>query len=109
MPSLVPVSSSSRTTLSLSGASGNNSYNNQYGVYGDGYVQSLGHNHRGIEDMKRIEMSLKSGIDSEIAWALSLLTHMSIQPLIDLEQSPFLGNELIKYFVKPYQLIQEKI
>lgn len=108
MPSLVPVSSSSRTTLSLSGATGNNSYNNQYGVYGNGYVQSLGHNHRGIEDMKRIEMSLKSGIDSEIAWALSLLTHMSIQPLIDLEQSPFLGNELIKYFVKPYQLIQEK-
>ncbi|CAX44803.1 conserved hypothetical protein [Candida dubliniensis CD36] len=108
MPSLIPVSTSSRTTFPLSAGTGNNLYNNQYGAHGHGYTQSLGHNHRGIEDMKRIEMSLKSGIDSEIAWALSSLTLMSMQPLIDLEHSPFLGNELIKYFSKPYQLIQEK-
>ncbi|KAG2731552.1 hypothetical protein G9P44_005139 [Scheffersomyces stipitis] len=53
-------------------------------------------------------MSLKSGIDSEIKWALSTLTRVSLHPTFSLEAIPYFGHELIKYFIKPYQLILEK-
>ncbi|KAK6460913.1 chromatin remodeling protein [Scheffersomyces coipomensis] len=68
----------------------------------------IGYGHRGVEDIHRIIMSLKSGIESEVKWALTTLTRISLQGQLNLESSPFIGSELIKYFIKPYQWFLEK-
>ncbi|RCK55576.1 Chromatin structure-remodeling complex subunit RSC9 [Candida viswanathii] len=112
MPSLVPITSSSRITVPLNGNGSNtvpgNYYGSQLGGYGYGGGQNPGSGHQGIDDLRRIDMSLRSGLESEVTWALSLLTRFTIQPSIALEGDPFLGHELIRYFTKPYQLLNEK-
>ncbi|MCP8717381.1 MAG: hypothetical protein M5E90_08160 [Asgard group archaeon] len=112
MPSLVPITTSSRVTVSLNGNTPNNVpgnyYGNQYNGYGFGANQAPGSGHQGIDDLRRIVMSLRSGLDSEVTWALSLLTRYTIQPSLSLEGDPFLGHELMKYLIKPYQLLNEK-
>lgn len=82
--------------------------------YGSGSVflnqtTYIGTGHHGTSVMNRIIMSLQSGLESEVSWALSYLTQISCtEPLsIELEVMPYLGTELIKYFVKPFQLIVE--
>ncbi|RLV96283.1 Chromatin structure-remodeling complex subunit RSC9 [Spathaspora sp. JA1] len=77
---------------------------------GYGYTAPIGYNHRGIDDVTRINMSLKSGIESEIKWALSTLCRLSLNPKFNFEHEggSFLGYELFKYFIKPYQLINDK-
>lgn len=54
-------------------------------------------------------MSLRSGIESEIEYALSTLTYYSCNEpkLLNFSTYPLMGNELIKYFVKPYHMILE--
>lgn len=78
----------------------------------NGYLQQnlIGSGHQGPEIMSRVMMSLKSGISSEIEWALGYLTHLSCSDshLIDFEKTPYLGEELIKYFIRPFQRILEK-
>ncbi|KAL6453483.1 LOW QUALITY PROTEIN: RSC9 Chromatin structure-remodeling complex subunit RSC9 [Candida maltosa Xu316] len=115
MPSLVPVSNNSRTTVPTNGGGNGygsnqmgNYFNSTYNAYGYGIPQPPGTGHPGVDDIKRIDMSLKSGIESEVRWALSSLTRMTIHQAINLETDPFVGHELIKYFIKPYQLIHEK-
>ncbi|KAG7196176.1 Chromatin structure-remodeling complex protein rsc9 [Scheffersomyces spartinae] len=70
---------------------------------------TIGSGHHGTSVLNRIIMSLQSGLDSEVSWALSYMTQVSCtEPLsIELEVLPYLGTELIKYFVKPFQLIIE--
>lgn len=106
MSQLNPISVSSRNFVNASGGNELNGYGNSFNGYG--YVAPIGYNHRGAEDVDRIKMSLKSGIDSEIRWALSTLTRVSLNPSFVLENQEFVGHELIKYFLKPYQLIVEK-
>lgn len=106
MSQLNPISVSSRNFVNASGGNELNGYGNSFNGYG--YVAPIGYNHRGAEDVDRIKMSLKSGIDSEIRWALSTLTRVSLHPSFVLENQEFVGHELIKYFLKPYQLIVEK-
>ncbi|KAG2735730.1 hypothetical protein G9P44_001944 [Scheffersomyces stipitis] len=104
---LVPIAVNSRAFVNSQGGNEANGYvNNAYNGYG--YMAPIGYNHRGIDDTARIIMSLKSGIDSEIKWALSTLTRVSLHPTFSLEAIPYFGHELIKYFIKPYQLILEK-
>lgn len=112
MPSLAPITTNSRVTVSLNGSTPTtvpgNYYGSQFNSYGYGANQNPGNGHQGVDDLRRIIMSLKSGLESEVAWSLSLLTRYTIQPSISLEGDPFLGHELIKYFIIPYQLLAEK-
>ena len=64
----------------------------------------LGSGNIGPDVMLRIFMSLRSGIDLEIKWALQTICQllMSSPNLVDFEKLPFLGQELIKYFVRPF-------
>lgn len=68
-----------------------------------------GAGHMGIGPLDRIIMSLESGIESEIEYALSTLTYYSCNEpnLLDFTQHELMGRELIKYFVKPYHMILE--
>ncbi|KAK6454108.1 chromatin remodeling protein [Scheffersomyces xylosifermentans] len=102
-----PIAVTSRSFVNAQGGNESNGYiNTAYNGYG--YVAPIGYNHRGIEDITRIVMSLKSGLDSEVKWALSTLTRISLHPTFSLEALPYIGHELIKYFIKPYHLIIEK-
>ncbi|KAG7661055.1 RSC9 [[Candida] subhashii] len=104
---LAPVTGNSRTITAANDGTGTSVYASQ-AYNGYGYVAPIGYNHRGIDDVGRITMSLKSGIDSEVKWALNSLSRISLHPNFNLEHSSFLGSELIKYFYKPFQLIGEK-
>lgn len=119
MPSLVPITTSSRTVIPLNGsgpdvsAFGFGQYQNigsNYGIYGGGYnqQQTIGSNHRGINEKQRIIMALKSGIPSEVDWALMSLARNSIHPYLLFEEDAFIAHELIKYLCKPFQLIHDK-
>ncbi|ODV81408.1 uncharacterized protein CANTADRAFT_43558 [Suhomyces tanzawaensis NRRL Y-17324] len=102
---LLPISVASRTITNLSGEP------NGYGTpayNGFMYPNNIGHNHRGVEEVQRIIMSLKSGIESEVKWSLSTLTRVSVHPVIMLEDLPFVGNELIKFFIRPFHWILEQ-
>lgn len=81
---------------------------NYQGYNGYGPVVPLGYNHRGVEEINRITMSLKSGIESEVNWALNTLTRLSAHSGINLNKMPFIGHELIKFFIKPFHYIIEK-
>lgn len=69
----------------------------------------IGTGNPGVLVMSRVLMSLRSGIDSEIVWALSTLTEYSSTSasLLDLENAEFVGHELMNYFFRPYALINE--
>ncbi|KAK6198735.1 chromatin remodeling protein [Scheffersomyces amazonensis] len=106
---LVPITVTSRYTTANVSQNGNESNGYISTAYsGYGYMAPIGYGHRGVEDINRVIMSLKSGIDSEVKWALSTLTRISLSGNLSLESSPFIGQELIKYFIKPYQLFVEK-
>lgn len=68
----------------------------------------IGNGHIGAGLMTRIIMSLKSSVESEVEWALSSLYQQSyIAPdTIDFEKTQFLGNKLIEYFMRPFNLIK---
>ncbi|CAI5757804.1 unnamed protein product [Candida verbasci] len=109
-PSIVPVASHSRTIVSSNGniqESTINGYGSSSFMYSHNQYQPLGTNHRGISELQRIKMSLKSNIDSEIKWALSTLARNSINPYINFENDTFIAYELIKYLNKPWQIINE--
>lgn len=78
----------------------------------NGYLQHnlIGSGHQGPEMMTRIIMSLKSGIQEEIEWALTSLSQISCTSpnLVNFEKTPYLAHELINYFIKPFPLIVEK-
>ena len=120
MPSLVPITTTSRTIIPLNGSTPDappppfgfgqyQSIGSNYGLYG-GYTQPqpIGSNHRGISEKLRIIMALKSQIPSEIDWALQSLARNSIQPYLQFEEDTFIAHELIQYLCKPFQLIHSK-
>lgn len=82
---------------------------------GNGYLTSAtnvelhGAGHMGVGPLDRIIMSLNSGIESEIEYALGTLSYYSCNEpkLLNFSVYPLMGSELIKYFVKPYRLIAE--
>ena len=68
-----------------------------------------GTGHMGVSSLDRVIMSLESGIESEIAYALSTLSYYSCNEpkLLLIPTYPIIGNELIKHLMKPYLLITE--
>lgn len=76
-----------------------------------GHLQNsfIGTGNPGVLVMSRVLMSLRSGIDTEIVWALSTLTEYSSTntSLLNLESAEFVGHELMNYFFRPYALINE--
>ncbi|KAI5969128.1 RSC9 [Candida margitis] len=118
MPSLVPVTANSRTIIPLNGPTSDvpqigfasyQSIGSNYGLYGSyNQPQTIGSNHRGINERSRIIMALKSGIPSEVDWALMSLARNSIQPYLQFEEETFIAHELIKYLFRPFQLIHDK-
>lgn len=66
---------------------------------------NLGQNHRGINEIGRIIMSLKSGLFDEIKWALSTLVKITMISKINFENIHYLGNKLISCFLEPYKSI----
>lgn len=111
MPSFNPtaVSIQSSKTSSFGGQHMNG---NGYHPYSNGGASNLGYMNNllgsgnlGPDVMSRVFMSFRSGIELEIKWALTTvcLLSMNLPNLINLEKYPSLGNELIKYFIAPYQ------
>lgn len=104
-PSLVPIQGVARFGISDDDSTTN----------GNGYLTSAanlelhGAGHMGVGPLDRIIMSLNSGIESEIEYALSTLSYYSCNEpkLLNFTVYPLMGNELIKYFVKPYHMIAE--
>ncbi|CAH2355934.1 chromatin structure-remodeling complex subunit Rsc9p [[Candida] railenensis] len=116
MPAFTPVSSTSakKSSLGVGGPTGNgiyypngNGYNPNYGTSSNySYsTQLLGSGNLGPNVMSRVFMSFRSGIDSEIRWALTTLCSLSLSSpnLINFEKFPVLGNELIKWFTNPFR------
>lgn len=70
----------------------------------------LGTGHMGLDLMGRVIMSFKSGIDSEIEWALTSISQQSyIAPQsVNFERMDYVGQVLIKFFYEPFQLIKSK-
>lgn len=68
-----------------------------------------GTGHMGVAPLDRIIMSLHSGIESEIEYALTTLTYyLCNEPkLLDFSVYPLIGRELIKYFIRPYTQLRE--
>ena len=70
-----------------------------------GHLQNsfIGTGNPGVLVMSRVLMSLRSGIDTEIVWALSTLTEYSSTntSLLNLESAEFVGHELMNYFFRP--------
>lgn len=75
---------------------------------GYGYNAPIGHGHLGPTELQRVTMALRSGIDSEVLWALTTLTRILAHTNLVLPLHTFLGGEMIKYFTRPYQLIVEQ-
>lgn len=100
-PSLVPVQPVTRYGIAEESANGYLSSANSE-LHGAG--------HMGVGPLDRIIMSLNSGIESEIEYALSTLSYyLCNEPkLLNFVTYPLMGNELIKYFIKPYHLINEQ-
>ncbi|CCE82356.1 Piso0_002079 [Millerozyma farinosa CBS 7064] len=77
----------------------------------NGYLQHnlIGSGFQGPDIMLRIKMCLKSGIESEIDWALVTLSQISCTSpsLVNLEKSRIIGDELINFFKKPFQILVE--
>lgn len=68
-----------------------------------------GNGHMGVGTLDRVILSLESGIDSEIAFALSTLLYYSCNEptVLLLPAYPLIGNKLIEHFMKPYLFIAE--
>lgn len=106
MPLFVPVQGVSRVGVSAESLAAS--------LYAGGPLASAnlelhGAGHMGIGPLDRIIMSLESGIESEIEYALSTLTYYSCNEpkLLDFTSHLLMGRELIRYFVKPYHMILE--
>lgn len=82
----------------------------RFGGFQPPVMELIGTGHIGVQPMDRILMSLKSGIESEVEYALNTLTYISCtEPgLINFDRNEFLGRELIHHFLKPYQLILDE-
>lgn len=102
---LVPITATSRVTAHIPNENG---FPAAGGYNGYGYIAPIGYNHGGVEDLERITMSFQSGIESEVKWALSTMTRISTQTGFQLDQHPFIGEELIRFLTKSFQLIAEK-
>lgn len=101
-PQFVPIQGVSRTGIvaeDLSHLPGNGYLSSGSDLHGTG--------HMGVGPLDRIIMSLNSGIESEIEYALGALTYYSCNEpkLLNFGVYPLMGNELIKYFYKPFQAI----
>lgn len=72
-------------------------------------VELSGTGHMGVSSLDRVIMSLESGIDTEISYALSTLSYYSCNEpkLLVIPSYPLIGNELINHFMKPYLLLAE--
>lgn len=70
-----------------------------------------GNGHMGVGTLDRVILSLESGIDSEISFALSTLLYYSCNEptVLLLPVYPLIGNELIAHFMKPYLLIADDV
>lgn len=106
MPLLVPVQGVSRVGVNAD-TFGGGLYTG--GPYGQANLELHGAGHMGVAPLDRIIMSLESGIESEIEYALSTLTYYSCNEpkLLDFTSHELMGKELIRYFVKPYHMILE--
>ncbi|KAI5960386.1 RSC9 [Candida pseudojiufengensis] len=112
MPTLLPITPSSKTTIPLSNPTTQNGIT-QYQSIGTGFYtpynqppQPIGTGHPGIDVKQRIIMALKSGIQSETDWALSEVAKYST--FLIFENDSFVANELIKCMTLLYQLIKDK-
>lgn len=105
MPRPTPVTVSSRITTNLASENG---IPIAGGYNGYGYIAPIGYNHMGVNDLDRITMSFKSGIASEVKWALTNMARISTQNGFQLERKAFIGIELVKHVIRVYQLIAEK-
>lgn len=99
-PQFVPILGVSRTGIvaeDLSHLPGNGYLSSGSDLHGTG--------HMGVGPLDRIIMSLNSGIESEIEYALGALTYYSCNEpkLLNFAVYPLMGNELIRYFYKPFQ------
>lgn len=99
-PQFVPIQGVSRTGIvaqELPHLAGNSYLSSGSDLYGTG--------HMGVGPLDRIIMSLNSGIESEIEYALGALTYYSCNEpkLLNFGVYPLMGIELIKYFYKPFQ------
>lgn len=100
MPTLVPVQGVARFGIT-------------HEDHANGYLTTSASNelpgagHMGVGPLDRIIMSLRSGIESEIEYALNTLTYYSCNEpkILNFSTYPLMGEELIKYFVRPYHLL----
>ncbi|WPK25557.1 hypothetical protein PUMCH_002877 [Australozyma saopauloensis] len=72
-------------------------------------VEFNGTGHMGVSSLDRVIMSLRSGIELEIAYALSTLSFYTCnEPSVILFQNyPYIGEELIRHFIKPYRMFAQ--
>lgn len=104
-PTLAPILGVARFGISV----------DDHAAASNGYLTTSASNelpgagHMGVGPLDRIIMSLRSGIESEIEYALSTLTYYSCNEpkILNFSTYPLMGEELIKYFIKPYHLILE--
>lgn len=105
MPALTPIRGVVRF-----GVSGDEHPGNGYLSSGPSANSELhGAGHMGVAPLDRIIMSLQSGIETEIEYALSTLTYYSCNEpkVLDFAAYPLIGDELIGYFIRPYHLYLE--
>lgn len=93
----------------------------RFGIHSDnkhttnnGYLTSQtselhGAGHLGVSPLDRIIMSLNSGLESEIEYALSTLTYYSCNEpaFLNFATYPVMGHELMRFFIKPFHLIAD--
>lgn len=92
---LVPITVTSRISSTTPGSIDSH-------VFSGGIYPQVGQNTSGVSDLDRISYSFRSGIDSEVTWALSALTRLSSDSTFALEKIPFVGKELVRIFYAPY-------
>ncbi|KAI5953417.1 RSC9 [Candida jiufengensis] len=115
MPSLIPITLSSRTTIPLSGAlSTIQNGIGQYQSIGTGFYNSynqqqqpIGTGNFGIDMKNRVVLSLQSGIQDEVNWSLNQLAKYTYSTLV-FENDNYIAMELVKYLTKLFQLIRDK-
>lgn len=99
-PSVVPIQGVARVGLASNEETANSLLH--AGLHGSG--------HLGISPLDRILLSLQSGIESEIEYALNTLTFYSCNEpkIVDFATYPIIGTELIGYFMRPYTALEAK-
>lgn len=108
MPSLAPIQGVTRTGVPATENS-HLAVNSGYLSGNNGANDLHGAGHMGVAPLDRIIMSLHSGLESEVEYALTTLTYYSCNEpkILDFSVYPLIGRELIKYFIRPYSQMKE--